>query len=225
VDKKNVLIISPHPDDMEIGMGGTVTKLINQEFNVISFVVTDGRRSTSISHYSEDEMAEIRKREAQEAGRILGIEDLIFLGLHDVKSPGNQRGLKERLWEITDRFRPIELFTPHPKIDKHPTHRNVSSLVVETLDEMNKDKLLPPIRIWCYEVWTPFEKYDWIEDISGYINVKTAAVGAHRSQIEYKNYSQGIKGLNRYRAIFHDTSGITKMKYAEVFVELPLVSN
>ncbi len=222
MEKKNVLIISPHPDDMEIGMGGTVAKLITQEFKVISLVVTDGRRSTSISHYSEEEMAEIRKMEVQEAARILGIEDLILLGLPDVKSPRNHKELRKRLHETIERFEPIELFTPHPEIDKHSTHQIVSRLVVQTLNEMISDKLSSLARFCCYEVWTPFERYDWIEDISGHINIKTAAVDAHKSQIEYKNYTQGIKGLNRYRAIFHDTSGITGMKYAEVFVELPL---
>jgi LmbE family N-acetylglucosaminyl deacetylase len=223
MDKKNILIISPHPDDMEIGMGGTVAKFITQEFNVISFVVTDGRRSTG--NYGEDEMAQIRKREAQNAARILGIEDLVLLGLQDVKSPENQKELRRNLRDIIDQFGPTELFITHPKIDKHPTHRAVSKLVIEIMKEMHRDKLLPPVRIWCYEVWTPFWKYDWIEDISGHINIKTAAIDAHKSQIEYKNYTQGIRGLNRYRAVFHTMSGVTRMKYAEVFMELPLMSD
>jgi LmbE family N-acetylglucosaminyl deacetylase len=224
MDKKNILIISPHPDDMEIGMGGTVTKFIAQGFNIVSLVVTDGRRSTNPQGYSEDELAEIRKREAEEAADILGIQDLVLLGLQDIKSHANQKEMKNRSREIIHRFQPVELFTTHPQIDKHPTHQAVSRLLLEVLDQMHKDKLSVPERIWCYEIWTPFQEYDWLEDISNCINIKTAAIDVHKSQIEYKNYKEGIKGLNRYRAIFHNTSGITKMKYAEVFIKLPVTT-
>jgi LmbE family N-acetylglucosaminyl deacetylase len=222
MDKKNILIISPHPDDMEIGMGGTVAKLIGNGFSIVSFVVTDGRRSTSVSGLSEDEIAKTRKREVEEAARILGVEHLILLGLHDVNNPKNQDEMKKKLKEVINHFRPVELFSTHPQIDKHPTHQTVSRLALGVLNKMLEDKLPVPERVWCYEVWTPFEKYDRIEDISDYIDKKTAAIDAHKSQLEYKHYTEGIKGLNRYRAIFNTTSGITEIKYAEVFVELPV---
>ncbi|MBI2486526.1 MAG: PIG-L family deacetylase [Deltaproteobacteria bacterium] len=220
--KKNILIISPHPDDMEIGMGGTVGKLITQGFNIVSFVVTDGRRSTSFSGLGEDEIAQIRNEEAKEAASILGIRDLIFLGLYDLKSSENQEEMKKKLEDAINHFRPVEIFTTHPTIDKHPTHQAVSRLLLEILDKKHKDKLFVPGKIWCYEVWTPFEGYDRIEDISEYIDKKVAAINAHKSQIEYKDYADGIKGLNRYRAAFNNTNGITDIKYAEVFIELSL---
>lgn len=220
LDKKNVLITSPHPDDMEIGMGGTVAKLIAQGINVVSLVVTDGRGSTNVHNLSHDEIAEVRQKEAEAAAQILGVEHLILLELHNMKSLKNQEEMKEKLEQVISRFHPVELFMTHPTIDKHPTHKVVSTLVMETLDKVREEKLFTPERIWCYEVWTSFEKYDRLEDISDYIEVKTAAVNAHKSQIEYKNYTEGIKGLNRYRAVFNNTSGVTEMKYAEVFIEL-----
>ncbi len=64
--------------------------------------------------------------------------------------------------------------------------------------------------------------YDRIEDISQYINLKVRAIEAHKSQLEYKNYTQGIIGLNRYRAVFDERHGVHEMQYAEVFVELKL---
>jgi LmbE family N-acetylglucosaminyl deacetylase len=222
LDKNNILIISPHPDDMEIGMGGTVAKMITQGYNIVSLVVTDGRGSTSVSGLSEDEIAKVRKAEVEEAARIIGVKHLILLGLHDVKGTLNQEEMKNRLQEIINQFRPTELFMTHPKIDKHPTHQTVSRLVIETLDGARKNKSFLPQKIWCYEVWTPFERYDRIEDISDYIDKKSASIDAHKSQIEYKNYTEGMKGLNRYRAIFNTTSGVTETKYAEVFIEVPL---
>jgi LmbE family N-acetylglucosaminyl deacetylase len=223
--KKNILIISPHPDDMEIGMGGTVGKLISQGFNIVSFVVSDGRRSTSVSGLGEDEIAQIRKRETQEAACILGIRDLICLGLYDLVSSGNQEEMNKQLEDVISQFRPIEVYSTHPKIDKHPTHQTGSKILVEVLDKRRKQESFVPKKIWCYEVWTPFDIYDRIEDISDYIDRKTAAINAHKSQIEYKNYTEGIIGLNRYRAVFNNTSGITDVKYAEVFIELSPENN
>lgn len=222
MDGKSVLVISPHPDDMEIGMGGTVRKLVDGGFNVVSLVVTDGRRSTSTSGLGEEEIARRRRVEVEEAARILGVKDLILLGLHDVKTEGNRGEMREGLEEAINRFQPVELFMPHPRIDKHPTHRVVSGISMEVLNKRRKGGAPLPKRVWCYEVWTPFERYDRIEDISDYMDIKTEAIRAHRSQIEYRDYTDGIKGLNRYRAIFQSTSGITDIKYAEVFIELPI---
>ncbi len=220
--ERNVLIISPHPDDMEIGMGGTASKLIDSGVDVVSLVVTDGRRSTSVYGLSEDEVARLRESEVREAVGILGVEYLILLGLGDVKSVENRNQFQSELTGALKRFRPEEIYMPHPEIDKHPTHRAVSSIALETIKGMPADELSVKPAIWCYEVWTPFGTYDRIEDISLQMHVKTAAIDAHKSQIDYKDYTDGMKGLNRFRAVFDETAGITVMEYAEVFIGLKL---
>jgi len=220
--ERNVLIISPHPDDMEIGMGGTAAKLIDCGIDVVSLVVTDGRRSTSVYGHSEDEVARLRESEVREAVGILGVEYLILLGLGDLMSGENRNRFQSELIVALKRFKPEEIYMPHPEIDKHPTHRAVSSIALETIKGMTADEI--PVRpgIWCYEVWTPFPAYDRIEDISLQMHLKTAAIDAHKSQIDYKDYTDGMRGLNRYRAVFNETAGITLMEYAEVFIGLAL---
>ena len=219
MEEKNALVISPHPDDMEIGMGGTVAKLIESGVKVISLVVTDGRRSTSVYGISEEEMVKVRESEVREAVGILGINYLILLGLEDLKSGANKEKFKNELKAAFTRFKPGEVYTPHPEIDKHPTHITVSQMVLETMKEIPPGELPECFKLWCYEVWSPFPNYDRIEDISLQMHIKNAAIEAHRSQVEYKNYTEGISGLNRYRAVFNETSGVTIMDYAEVFIE------
>jgi LmbE family N-acetylglucosaminyl deacetylase len=220
--ERNVIVISPHPDDLEIGMGGTAAKLIESGIKVVSLVVTDGRRSTTVYGLSEDEVAELRESEVREAVGILGVQYLILLRLGDVKSEENGKQYASELKGVLKRFRPEEIFMPHPEIDKHPTHRAVASIALDVIKGMPADEMPVRPRVWSYEVWTPFPAYDRIEDISLQMHVKTAAIDAHRSQIEYKDYTDGITGLNRYRAVFNETSGITVMQYAEVFIELSL---
>ena len=218
----NVLVISPHPDDLEIGMGGTVAKFTASGVNVVSMVVTDGRRSTSLYGLSEDEMAELRGYEVRNATAVLGIGYLILLGLGDVRSGENKSSLASALEDAMERFSPREIYMPHPEIDKHPTHRAVSSIALDTLREMDSSLLPEGLKVWCYEVWTPFPSYDRMEDISLQMHVKQAAIDAHKSQLEYKNYTDGITGLNRYRAVFNETGGLTIMEYAEIFLEVKI---
>jgi LmbE family N-acetylglucosaminyl deacetylase len=44
---RQILIVSAHPDDMEIGMGGTVAKLVEEGAEITSLIVTDGGRASN----------------------------------------------------------------------------------------------------------------------------------------------------------------------------------
>ena len=215
---KTILVVSPHPDDLEIGMGGTTAKLIDEGTNVISLIATDGSGSTTTMQLSGEEMAEVRRQEAGEAVSVLGIQTLIPLTIENVKTDKNKQHFKNDFKETILRFKPQEIYVPHPEIDKHPTHKAISQLVVDEL----RDGDFKPEKVWCYEVWTPFPNYDRIEDITKYIDLKVMAIETHRSQLEYKNYTEGIIGLNRYRAVFDERHGVTKEKYAEVFIQLEI---
>ena len=219
---KSILVISPHPDDLEIGMGGTVAKLIEQGDTVISLIATDGSGSTSVNELAGEELAELRRQEAREAVSVLGVQTLIPLTIENVKTEKNKQHFKNDLKETVLRFKPNEVYIPHPEIDKHPTHKIVSELVLDELRELNKNKEYKAEKIWCYEVWTPFSSYDRIEDVSAFIDLKVLAIEAHRSQLEYKNYAEGILGLNKYRAVFDERHGVTSETYAEVFLELTI---
>jgi len=219
---KTVLVVSPHPDDLEIGMGGTVAKLIDQGVSVVSLVATDGRGSTTVNNQTGDELADERRQEVREAVSVLGIQTLILLPIGDVKTEKNKGRFKNDFKETILRFKPVEIYMPHPEIDKHPTHKIVSELAIDELREMSRIKEFKPDKIWCYEVWAPFSSYDRIEDISGFIDLKVMAIEAHRSQLEYKNYTEGIIGLNRYRAVFDERHGVKNEEYAEVFIQLAI---
>lgn len=219
---KSVLVISPHPDDLEIAMGGTVAKLIDRGASVISLVATNGGGSTTLKNLAKEQIVELRLQEAREAVSVLGIQTLIPLPILDVKDENNQEHFKNDLREALLRFKPDEIYLPHPEIDKHPTHKLVSALAITEFEAMSANSEYKADKIWCYEVWTPFPNYDRIEDITQYIDQKVMAIESHRSQLEYKNYIEGIIGLNRYRAVFDERHGVTNLVYAEVFLELKI---
>lgn len=214
--RRKALVISPHPDDLEIGMGGTVRVLVEGDVEVISVVVTDGGGSANPMGLTREELVRTREREAEESSRILGAE-VFFLGFRDMESRGNRSGFESRMRGILAERRPDEIYVPHPEIDGHRTHRAVSRAVLDCLGSAVAESPFECER-WCYEVWTPFPSYDRIEDITPFVEEKSRAIEAHRSQTAYKDYTAGMLGLNRYRGAFHDTHDGFAPKFAEVFI-------
>ena len=215
--RKKALVVSPHPDDLEIGMGGTVCVLLKGGIEVVSLVVTDGRGSVNPAGLSPDELARTREREVRGSSAILGV-DVFLLGFSDVKSEANVRGFRSRMLEFLVRERPDEMYLPHPEIDGHETHRTVSRLALECAARTASGENPFRCECWCYEVWTPFPSYDRIEDITPFVELKSRAIEAHRSQTAYKDYTDGVLGLNRYRGVFHDTGTGFAPRSAEVFI-------
>ena len=210
------LIVSPHPDDLEIGMGGTACVLLEKGIEVISIVVTDGRRSANPTGITRKELIRTREREVRESSGILGVE-VSLLGFSDMESDTNKREFSSRMKEIIIKLCPGEVYLPHPEIDKHKTHRTVSLLTLDCLNAAVEGSAFE-CECWFYEVWTPFSSYDRIEDITAFADRKRRAVEAHRSQTAYKDYTDGIMGLNRYRGAFHDTADGFAPLWAEVFI-------
>jgi N-acetylglucosamine malate deacetylase 1 len=218
INMKTLLVVSPHPDDLEIGMGGSVAQAVDQGGRVISVVLTDGRRSPRSFECSDDEMAEIRKREAEAAGMVLGLESIFFLGLSDLRSDDNRQSARAQLVELLERYNPGELYVPHPELDRHESHRLGSRLCLDALEQLTAT--VPGPAVWAYEVWGLFPRWDRVEDISGVVERKAAAINCHSSQVADVAYTEGVLGLNRWRAVFTDPHNIPSHRYVEAFIRL-----
>jgi len=109
----DVLVIAPHPDDAELGMGGTIALLLEQGRRVGVLDLTDGEPTPLGS-------PEIRARETAAASGELGLEWRENLGLPNrrLRATLAARGL---LAGVIRRTRPRWLFAPH-WVDAHPDH-------------------------------------------------------------------------------------------------------
>jgi len=211
----NVVIISAHPDDMEIGMGGTVAALAKSMAVITSVVITNGGRSSNPFALTEQRMAEVRKEEALRAASVLGVSDVIFCSEPDEAGEINTTFVSQKLVEILTRLRPTEVYTLDEELDRHPAHRLAGKLARESVLEAG---LVLSGGIWAYEVWGPFATWDRLEYIDRYIAKKMAAIAEHRSQVATIPYGEGVLGLNRWRAVFADPKASAPAGvYAEVF--------
>lgn len=215
----NVLIVSAHPDDMEIGMGGTVAKLAEAKAMITSAVVTNGGRASNPFGWTEERMAQVRREEALRAADVLGVKNVIFFDEPDAADEVNAPAVTQRLTELVDRLRPTEVYTLHAELDRHPAHRLAGKLIQECLSESG---LTPTDGFWAYEIWGLFSSWDRLEYIDGYIAKKLLALAEHRSQVAAIPYDDGVLGLNRWRAVFADPrASAPSGMYAEAFLRLP----
>jgi LmbE family N-acetylglucosaminyl deacetylase len=128
----SILVVGPHPDDQELGMGGSIIRLAAQGHRVHILDVTDGEPTPTGS-------PEIRVRESAAAARIIGVQRSL-LGLpnrqvvHSIES-------RHKLAAVIRVHRPDWMFLPYP-IDAHPDHLLHRHQPADR-DEDGGDQLLP----------------------------------------------------------------------------------
>lgn len=218
----NVVIVSAHPDDMEIGMGGTAAKLAESQTTIISVVITNGGRASNPFGWTEQRMAEVRREEALCAARVLGVKEVIFLDQPDAVEEINFHVVKQKLIELLTRVQPAEVYTLDEELDRHPAHRLAGKLARECVIESG---MIQTAGLWAYEIWGPLATWNRLEYIDGYVAKKMLAIAEHRSQVATIPYGEGVLGLNRWRAVFADPKASAPAGvYAEVFRQIAISS-
>ncbi|MDX2253872.1 MAG: PIG-L deacetylase family protein [Nitrospira sp.] len=212
---RHILIVGAHPDDMEIGMGGTAVKLVESQAVLTSLILTDGGRASNPFGWTEREMATVRRREASRAARTLGVHEVLFCDQPDDTEEIDTQAVKRKLIELLVQLQPAEVYTLDEEADRHPAHRLAGQLARESILESG---IVPPGGLWAYEVWGPLATWDRLEYIDSVVAKKMLAIAEHQSQVATIPYGEGVLGLNRWRAVFADPKAAAPAgAYAEVF--------
>lgn len=213
--KKIALAIGAHPDDIEIGCGGTISVLKDQGYEIVFLVVTSGEEGCNL--LSKNLVAQKRETEARNSSAALGASEIIFL-LEPDGLTSFSKELKIRLISLLRRIRPQTVFV-HAESDHFPDHQVVHQLTMAAIlacqGPWYPEAYGLPHRIqsvYGYEVWNPINRPQLVIDITNFIDRKTEALRLHASQIDRVNYIEAVLGLARYR-------GVTSMsgEYAEAF--------
>lgn len=212
---RHILIVGAHPDDMEIGMGGTAVKLVESQAVLTSLILTDGGRASNPFGWTEREMATVRRREALRAARTLGVHDVLFCDQPDATEEIDTQAVKRKLIELLVQLQPAEVYTLDEEADRHPAHRLAGKLARQSILESG---IVPPAGLWAYEVWGPLATWDRLEYIDSVVAKKLLAIAEHQSQVATIPYGEGVLGLNRWRAVFADPKAAAPAgAYAEAF--------
>jgi len=178
--KVDVLVFGAHPDDIEIGCGGTLIKLTDAGRSVVLVDMVRGELGTRGS-------AQIRGQEATAAAEILGVTARENLELED----GNVRSTpeaKHKVAEVVRRWKPQMVFVPYWE-DRHPDHAHASVLAYEGIFlaglpryETGQEAYRPDQLIY-YMGWVEFEP-TFIVDITDQFEQKMEAIYAYSTQFK-----------------------------------------
>jgi len=127
------LFFGPHPDDIEIGAGATIAKLIKENKRVVFCVCTDGRYGSQFrKDLTPSKLIDLRKKEAIESANFLGVTEIYFLELSDGNNY-NFDDLTHKMSEIINKVQPDIVFAPDcdVKSECHADHLNVGRALKE----------------------------------------------------------------------------------------------
>lgn len=186
----NVLVVGPHPDDQELGMGGTIARLASEGHRVLLLDVTNGE-PTPLGD------PETRAKEAAAAAEILsapgGRVERRLLGLrnrfveHNVESRHAVAG-------VIREFQANIIFTPFFE-DAHPDHLAVTRIVEDARFDAKLRKInLPGEPIypkWLFYYYATHLRWvanpNFLLDISGLVDQKLRAIRAYETQFVRAN--------------------------------------
>jgi len=177
----DILVVAPHPDDAELGMGGTIVKLREEGLKVGILDLTSGEPTPNGS-------LEARARETAAASEALNVAWRENLGLPN-RSLVADLDARHKLAAVFRRTKPRWLFAPY-WVDAHPDHTAACELVEAARFWSKLTKCdLPgephhPQRIYHYfSVHLRLvPQVDFIVDISQQWPRKRAALASYESQ-------------------------------------------
>ena len=182
------LAVAAHPDDVEFGCGATLAKWAAEGCEIFHLVCTDGSKGSWDPSEDTARLVAQRQEEQRAASRALGGQgEVVFLGRPDGEL---QAGLVERgkvaYW--IRRLRPDVVLghDPWKRYRLHPDHRNAGFLATDGIVAARDPHFFPeqqvdPHRPSALLLWEADEP-DYVEDVSGFLDAKLAALLEHRSQ-------------------------------------------
>ena len=182
--KLDILAFGAHPDDVELGCGGTVIKH------------TDAGKSVGIVDLTMGEMgtrgtAELRLKEAEDAAKILGATVRVNLKMRDgFLSPENEDDLLKVI-TVLRKYRP-EVVLANALEDRHPDHGQAAKLVLRAIFLSGLQKIVTRDNGEEQQPWRPLKVYHYIQyyyrkatfvvDITHEFERRKEAILAYKSQ-------------------------------------------
>ncbi len=176
----NVLVIGPHPDDQELGMGGTIARLAEQGHHVLLLDMTNGEPTPHGD-------VQTRAKESAEAAKILGVKRQMLdlpnrTVIHSIEARHKVAGvIRQHQAQI--------LFVPYFE-DAHPDHVATTRIAEDARFDAKLTKIELPgqpiypkwlIYYYCTHLRIAAQP-TFCFDISGFEDRKRQAILAYRSQ-------------------------------------------
>ncbi len=203
-----VMVVTPHPDDAEYGVAGTVARWAREGKEIIYVVCTNGDKGTSDANMKPEEIAKIREQEQLAAAKLLGVREVIFLG-HPDQSLEDTPEFRKEIVRLIRMYRPETVVTadPYHRYIWHRDHRITGRVTLDAVFPFARDHLsypdlldegLQPHKVREVLLWAS-EDPNYRSDVTDTFDIKVAALRCHKSQVG-QNLSRGLEEWLRQRA-------------------------
>ena len=229
--KVDILAIGAHPDDVELGCGGTLAKLILEGKKAAIVDLTQGELGTRGTNIT-------RAQEAASASEILGISARENLKMKDGFIL-NSEEYQIQIVKMIRKYQP-EIVLANAIDDRHPDHAKAAKLVsdacflsglvkIETELDGENQKQWRPKQVFHYIQWKHITP-DFVIDISGFMEKKIEACLAYKTQFYDPNSNEPMTPIATkdflesltYRA--QDLGRLSGVEFAEGFTTEKLLA-
>lgn len=208
---ENVLVIAAHPDDEILGIGGTIKKLVNHGYKVITVIAAKGRKEEE--HHIQQFMLKANKH--------LGVDEVLFLELPNLLLETIPLvEITKSIESLLEKYTPAKIFTHHYG-DTNRDHQILFQAVLTAARPLPGKK---PVEILCFETVSSTEwsqhtndkefKPNYFVEITDTIADKIQSLQHYDVEMRpfpHPRSYDGVKYLARFRGM---TVGV---EYAEAF--------
>ena len=208
----NVLAIGCHPDDLEIGCGGTLAKYARQGHRVIMCHVANGDIGHAV--IMPQELRKIRAEEAKRAGEVIGAEEVISIDVGDLKVNSYNDEVVKKMIDVIRYAKPDIIITHNPE-DYMKDHVEVNRLVFDASFSSSIPHLftlnpsypnIAPIFYMDTLAGINFLPTEYV-DVTDTIDIKLNALKCHESQVKWMldhdniDFLEFVKTVSRFRGL------------------------
>ena len=226
-ERKVVLAVQAHPDDIDFSSAGTVARFIQDGHEVHYLSVTSGNKGSHDRGVDPARLGEIREEEQREAARRLGVSSCRFLRYNDGEVEVNLT-LRRQISQVIREVRPytVMTFDAWRPYQLHPDHRAVGIATMDAIIAARDHLYFPEqlrdgvdiARVHEVYLFGAAEPDLWV-DVTSTIELKIAAASAHVSQLRGGDPAQRAE---RHRSRAHEVGEAQGFEFGEAFKVLRL---
>ena len=201
-----IMVFTPHPDDAEWGVAGSVARWAGEGKSIIYVVCTNGDKGSSDINMTSGELASIREQEQLAAAKLLGVRDVIFLR-HPDQCLEDTAEFRKEIVRLIRMYQPKTVVTadPYRRYIWHRDHRITGQVVLDAIFPYARDFLaypdllqqgFQPHKVKEVLLWGS-ENPDYRSNITNTFAIKVAALRCHASQVGDRVFPELEDGLRQ----------------------------
>lgn len=227
---ERALVVTAHPDDVDFGAAGTIATWVGQGTEVTYCIVTDGDAGGFDPAVPRSEIPRIRREEQVAAAKVLGVEDVRFLGYRDGELTVTH-DLRRDISRVIRQVRPERMLIQSPERNwaripaSHPDHLAAGEAAIFAIYPDARNPFAHPsllqdegLDAWSVpDVWVMAGPEPNIAvDVTDQIDLKLTALRAHESQTSHMDdLDERIRGWLTKAA---EAAGLPAGRLAEAFL-------